>query len=60
MTKSRLAKIVGWVGQALTGAAVYLAPKYAGMALTAGAVLTGWGIHNASDTSAGHPNGANK
>jgi len=58
MTKSRLAKIVGWVGQSLTAAAVYLAPKYSAIALSAGAALTGWAIHNASDTSAGHPNGA--
>lgn len=59
MTKSRFAKFVGWLGQTLTAVGAYLAPKYSHYLLAVGAALTGWAIHNASDTSAGHPNGSN-
>lgn len=58
MTKSRIAKVLAAVGQGVSYAATFLAPKYAHYALAIGAFFTGWSIKLASDTSAGHPNGA--
>lgn len=59
MTKSTWAKIAGWAGGAITTLALNGAfGKYSGFAATAGTLLTGVGIHTASNTSAGHPNGS--
>jgi hypothetical protein len=59
MTKSTLAKVAGWLGAAIsTLAASGSFGKYAVAAGAAGSALTAWGLHNASNTSAGHPNGA--
>jgi hypothetical protein len=59
MTKARFAKFLAWLGGIATAAGQFLAPKYAHIVLTAGSTLTAWAAHNASDTSAGHPDGVN-
>ena len=58
VNKNTLAKVVGWLGAAITALAANQSfGKYSGLAGLLGSVLTGLGIHKASDTSAGHPNG---
>lgn len=58
MTKSNLAKVAAWLGAAVTSLSLQGAfGKYSSIAGTAAALLTAWAAHQASDTSAGHPNG---
>lgn len=64
MNKSTWAKVFGWVGSALVSVGGILAIHGSGNVKLAGSVaaglgtlLVGGGIHQSSNTSAGHPNG---
>ncbi len=58
INKATIAKALGWLGgAAMTLAASGAFGKYSAWVTGIGAALTGLGVHKASETSAGHPNG---
>jgi hypothetical protein len=56
--KQFFAKAAGWIGGLISaGAASGSFGKYGALAAVAGSLLTGLGIHQASNTSADNPSG---
>lgn len=56
--KQTFAKVFGWLGALVAaGAAQGVFGKYSGLAAIGGALLSGGGIHVASNTSADNPSG---
>ena len=58
-TKKGWVKIFGWLGTFINaGASQGVFGKYSPLAMTVGTMMMGMAVHNASETSAGHPNGS--
>jgi hypothetical protein len=58
MTKNTWAKILAWVGAAITGLAANGAfGKYSSVVGTGGGILSALATHKAADTSGVHPDG---